>query len=253
MSQDISRKHYSLLSVTRPSLLVPVPFPDPEIYPLEDFAVDIFDGFIIDLLGYWKIPDNTTVTAAREAHETDAEAVLYELAAQFSYAGASTDIQLHFGEGGPEMRTLQQSIVQETDPDGILRAKELTSINNVLVPLRDNRHKDSIIELVSAFDPDSIFVLELYHAVTESDGAEQGKELLGGVRDGLLKLDFTEADLKITVEVVEDPMPAIAAKARKHNVVVVGETEEFHNEYRVSGPVSDYIFEETDTPVIIVR
>lgn len=220
---------------------------------MEDINVRVLEGFSIILLGYWVIPEDSTAEASREAHETEAEAVLYELAAQFSHGGVSTDVQLHFGDGGPEMQDLQASIVEKADPDGILRATELTSINNVLVPLRDDRHKDDLIEFVSAFDTDSIFVAELYHAVPEERAVKEGEEVLSEIKDGLLALEFTEDDLETTVEVVEDPLSGIAAKARAHNIVVVGETEEINEENRVFGPVSEYILDETNTSVIIVR
>lgn len=239
--------------MSRPTLLIPITFPDPAIHPLTDINVDALDGFNIVLLGYWELPEHTTEAEARNAHETHAEAVLYEIAAAFSYAGASTDIQLHFGPAGPEKRELQTRIVEDADPDGVLLADQLTTLYNILVPLRDNRHKDTIVEFVSAFDTDRVFVVELYHAVPEHDAVETGMQMLETVKDDLLTRGFSESDLELTVEVVEDAKDGIAAKARSHNIVVMGETEERDADDRVFGSISDYIDEKTNTPVIIVR
>lgn len=236
-----------------PTLLIPITFPDPTIHPLTDINVDTLDGFNIVLLGYWEISGHATAEAARNAHETKAEAVLYEIAAAFSYAGASTDIQLHFGPGGPKKRDLQARIVEDADPDGVLLAAQLSTLRNVLVPLRDNRHKDSIVRFVSAFDSDSIFVVELYHAVREREAVEAGEKMLTTVKEELLTRGFSESDLELTVEVVNDAKTGIGRKAQSHNIVVLGETEELNADNRVFGSISDYLATQTNTPVIIVR
>lgn len=239
--------------MSRPTLLIPVTFPDPELYPLTDTYVDILDGFSILLVGYWELSGQTTAAEARRAHETDAEAILYEMAAEFSHAGAKTDIQLHFGDAGSEKRALQNRIVAEADPDGVLVAKQLSPLRNILVPLRDNRHKETIVRFISAFDSEGIFVVELYHAIADEAAVESPTAMLRTVQDSLLTQGFTESDLEITVEVVEDAKEGIAAKSQDHNIVVMGETEQSNADDRLFGPIGSHLVEQTGTPVIIVR
>lgn len=241
--------------MTTPTLLVPVRFPDPGIYPLSDANLDSLDGFDVLLLGYWELADGETAEAARAAHETGAEAMLYEIAAAFSHAGASTDIRLEFGAGGPHQRALQESIVEEYDPDGVLLAETLPPVHNVLVPLRDDRHVDSVTEFVGAFGAESLFVVELYHACgeDEDDDVESGERMLDAVADRLLSRGFSESDVERSVERVDDVEPALLSKARNHNLVVIGETERRGDDDRVFGDIGERLADRTDTPVLVVR
>jgi hypothetical protein len=237
--------------VRQQTLLIPVVFPDPEIET--DPTIEGLEGFDITLLGYWEIPGGTTPETAREMHETEAKAVLYEMAANLSRAGASTEIQLHFGPGGEGLEKLQDHIVAETDPDGVLIPDNLSMLNNILVPLRDNRRQDKIIDFVSVFDHDMIFVIELYHAAADDAAVEVASEMLEGVKETLLDRGFSEADIEITVEVTDDASAAIVERSRDHNLVVMGETEEGAIPERFLGPVYETIDEETDTPIAVIR
>lgn len=239
--------------MTRPRLLLPITFPDPGIYPLEDVTVDSLNGFDVVLLGYWELSADETRETARAAHETEAEAVLYDIAAALSRAGASTDIELHFGESGPERVALQRYIVEEFDPDGVLLADRLPSLRNVLVPLRDDRHVDNITEFVSGLDAESLFVVELYHAVADDGDVAAGEAILDAVADRLLSRGFSETDLERTVAVTDDVASELAARARNHNIVVMGATEQQNDEERLFGSVSDHLSQRTDTPVLVVR
>jgi hypothetical protein len=235
--------------MSRQTVLLPVVFPDPALHPLSDSSITGLENFDIVLFGYWAIPDNTSAERAREIHETEAEAVLYEMAAMFSRAGASTDIQLHFGPGNGDNRELQKRIGEETDCDVVLIADDLTAFNNIIVPLRDDRNAPQIVEFVSSFDADDIFALELYHATADEEGVESGQAMLDSVAETLLEGEFTEADIETTVEVAEDAKAAIAEKARGHNVVVTGQPADG----RLFSPIYEYIDEHTTTPIAVVR
>ena len=237
----------------RPKVLIPVVFPEPKLYPLTDVNIRGLDDFDIILFGYWEVSEGTAVSTARDAHEAEAQAVLYEMAAKFSHAGAVTDVELHFGSSGADQRDLLNRIVEETDPGGVLFADRLSSWTNVLVPLRDSRHQEQIVDFVSEFHTDDIFALELYHAASNEETRDKGEEMLKRVEDTLLSRGFSEPDLKVTVEVTDDRQSAVAAKARKHNVVVIGETEEPDVKNRLFGPMTEYIDNETNTPVVVVR
>lgn len=248
-----TRENGNFLTMSRPTLLIPVVFPDPDVYPLDDVNIVGLSGFNVILFGYWETPEGTAPEVAREAHETAAEAVLYDMAAQLSRAGASTDVQLHFGPPGDAEGVLQDRIVAETDADGILVPNKLTMLNNVLVPLRDARKRDEIVDFVSAFDNDRIFVLELYHATSDGASVEAAEQMLEDVKRVLLDRGFSDNDVEVTVEVTDDPASAVADRARNHNIVVMGETEELDDEGRFLGPIYDYIARETETPIAVIR
>lgn len=238
--------------MSRPTLLIPVVFPDPDPYPMADPYLEGLTGFDIVLFGYWEIPERTTPQAARDTHETEAEAVLYEMAAQFSRAGASTDIQLHFGPAGARKSDLQDRIIAETDADGVLIPEHIELVSNVLVPLRDDRKRDRIVDFVSAFDAETTFVLELYHAAPSEAAIDPAERMLAAVREKLLDRGFEDDDVAVTVEVTDDPQEAIADRARNHNIVVMGETEELDEADHFFGPVYEYINRETNTPIVVV-
>jgi len=235
----------------RISLLIPVIFPQDE--PLTDANVQALTGFNIVLLGYWQTPDGVDPAVVREEHAVDAQAVLYELAAQFSRAGARTDVQLHFGPEGEYMDALQTRIVEETDADAVVTPGRITHWNNVIVPLRDDRNADRVVEFLAAFDPETLFVLELFHATDDDSRTETAREMLAEIKRGLLDRGFSENDIEVTVEVTADPEEAIIDRASSHNVVVIGETEEISDTGRFFGPVYDRLVEHTDVPVVVVR
>lgn len=235
--------------MSKQTVLLPVIFPDPALHPLSDSSITGLENFDIVLFGYWKIPENTSPESARESHETEAEAALYEMAAAFSRAGAATEIQLHFGPGGEDNRELQNRISEETDCDVVLIADDLTAFNNILVPMRDDRHKRQIVDFLSLFDVDDIFVLELYHATAEEEGIESAEEMLDSIEETLLDGGFTETDIETTVEVADDVKSAIAEKARAHNIVVTGQPADG----RLFSPIYEYIDEHTTTPIAVVR
>ncbi|MFC6721277.1 universal stress protein [Halobacteriaceae bacterium SHR40] len=235
--------------MSRQTVLLPVIFPDPALHPLSDSSITGLENFDIELFGYWKIPENTTPEVARESHETEAEAVLYEMAAAFSRAGASTEIELYFGPGDTDNRELQNRISDETDCDVVLIADNLTAFNNILVPMRDDRHERQIVDFVSLFDVADIFVLELYHATADERSVESAEQMLDSVEETLLDGQFTEADIETTVEVTDDAKSAIAEKARGHNIVVTGQPADG----RLFSPVYEYIDDHTTTPIAVVR
>ena len=237
--------------MSRMSLLIPVVFPR-EGTPA-DANVQGLTGFDIVLFGYWETPEGVDPAEAREEHAADAHAVLYELATRFSRAGAPTEVQLHFGTAGEQMAALQARIAAASDADAVLVPKRFTMWNNVLVPLRDDRNADRIVEFLDAFDPDSIFALELFHVAADAGDVEDAREMLGAVERRLSDRGFTESDLVVTVEVADDPEAAIVERARGHNVVVIGETEELSDPDRFLGPTYERLAERTDVPVAVVR
>lgn len=238
--------------MSRPTILLPVVFPDPAPYPLTEIPLEKLTGLDIVLSGYWEVPEHRSVEDAREAHQTEADAVLYDMAAQFSRAGAPTDIQLQFGPAGAAEHH-QKRVVEETDTDGILLADRLSSFHNILVPLRDARRQEEVVEFVSKFAPEDLFVVELYHVSPDETDVGPAKEMLQSVKELLLDRGFSDSDIEITVEVAADAKATIAAKARDYNLVVMGETEDPDTEGELFGPICTFIAEEADRPIIVVQ
>nr|WP_240147659.1 universal stress protein [Halorussus sp. JP-T4] len=151
------------------------------------------------------------------------------------------------------MAALQTRIAEEANADAVVVPSRITHWSNILVPLRDDRNADRIVEFLEAFDPETIFALELFHVAADASDVETANEMLGGVERMLLDRGFTESDVDVTVEVSPDPEAAIIERASRHNVVVIGETEGRQRADRFLGPVYERITERTNVPVVVVR
>ncbi|WP_433633969.1 hypothetical protein [Halomicrococcus sp. NG-SE-24] len=220
---------------------------------MTDTNIQGLTGFDIVLFGYWKTPEGVNPAVVREEHKVEAQAELYELAAQFSHAGASTEVQLHFGPAGEQMTGLKTRIAEESNADAVVIPSRITLWNNILVPLRDDRNADRIVEFLTAFDPETIFALELFHVAADESDVETASKMLSGVERALLDHGFTESDLEVTVEVASDPEAAIIERASRHNVIVIGETEGLQRANQFLGPTYERITERTDVPVVVVQ
>jgi hypothetical protein len=116
--------------------------------------------------------------------------------------------------------------------------------------MRDDRHAEQIVEFVTSFDTDDVFIIELYHVAPDEAGTEAGREMLATMEATLLDRGFSEADIETTVEVADDAMAAIAAKAGNHNIVVTGQPA---GDERLFSPVCEYVDEQTKTPIAVIR
>lgn len=233
----------------RETVLIPVVFPDPELYPLNDSFVRELSGFEVVLFGYWETDEDPG--AAREAHATEAEAVLYELAAQFSREGVPTETQLHFGPAGEEERTLQEEAAAQGHAAGVLLPNRPTLLRRVLVAVRDETDADRLVELVGGLNPDTTLRVELFHVAETEAGVADAEELLAGMRERLRENGFPDVELSTTVEVSDDPEGSILRRSRDAELVVMGETEQPDVADQVFGPRYEYIGEETSLPVLL--
>lgn len=200
--------------MSRPTLLLPVVFPDPEFYPVSRTLVQEFSGFDIALFGYWEVPAEADEEEARETHSTEADAVLYELAAELSKAGARTNIQLHFGPPGDEETQLRDRIAEQTHADAILVPNPFTSLGRVLAPIRDARNQPELIEVIGALNEQTVIDIELFHVCASESATSEAQGMLDGVREELIQRGFPELEVETTVEVGNDPAYAISERAR---------------------------------------
>lgn len=236
----------------RPKLLIPVQFPDPELYPYPDTIVEGLAGFEIVLLGYYEVPEGSDPVRVRSEHETEAEGALYDMAAAFSKAGAPTDVELHFGHADDE-RGIRDRIAERTDLDGVFVPNPISTLGKVLVPLRDARNAERVVEFVGTLDEYTILDIELLHVVPDEAGVEDGRAMLRNVRDRLVDRGFPAAEVEVTVEVDADPAFSIGNRARRHDLVVMGETEQLDLEERIFGRTYETVADRTDVPIIVLR
>lgn len=235
--------------MTRPHLLVPVDVSDHSVHPVTETAAAALAGFDVTLLGYWPTDDPET---ARADDEAAARSHLYETAALLNDAGAVTTTRLVFGPAD-ERDAEREQVAAAVDADAVVIPGPLTALREVLVPLRDERRRDEILDVVAALDPADLVEVELYHAAESDARAERMAESLREVRSVLVDRGFPEAIVTTTIETSDDPLYSLGQRARDREVTVLGATTESDAEDRIFGSASDYVADETGGPVIVVR
>lgn len=239
--------------MSRPNLLLPIVFPDPEVHPAPSRFFEEFSGFDVTLFGYWEVEGESDIDAASEAHRIDAEAVLYELAAEFSKNGAPADVQLYFGRPRAEESELRDRIAEQTHADAIFVPNPFTSLGRVLVPIRDARNQQQLIEVVAALNEQTVIDVELIHVCDDESLVSEAREMLDQVHEQLTDRGFPGLEVKTTVTVSDDPAYTISQSARSHDLIVMGETSEPDYEDQIFGPAYEYVADRSEDPILVVR
>lgn len=239
--------------MSRPSLLLPVVFPDPEVHPATSRFFEEFSGFDVTLFGYWEVEAESNIEAAREAHRIEAEAVLYELAAEFSKVGAPADMQLNFGRPGDEESELRDRIVEETHADAVFVPNPFTSLGRVLAPIRDDRNQQQLVEVVAALNEQTVISIELFHVCEDESMVSDAREMLSGIHERLTRRGFPGLEVETTVTVSDDPAYAISQRARSHDLIIMGETSQPDYEDEIFGPAYEHVADRSEDPILVVR
>lgn len=237
--------------MSRETLVVPVIFPNPELHPLHTSLVKELENFEITLLGYWEVPEDDDPDEIRAAHQTEAEGILYEIAAAFSKEGAPVDIQMHFGSGDDEERNLRQRVAEQTHATGVLLTNNQTLLRRGLVAVGNIHHNSRLLNVIQQLDPETTLQLELYHAAESEEEAADAENILNEMMETLSSSGFSYVDLTKTVEVTDDPEFGIIRQARDHDFIVMGETEELDIEDKIFGETYEYIADETELPILL--
>jgi nucleotide-binding universal stress UspA family protein len=235
----------------RETLVVPVVFPDPELHPLHTSLVKELENFEILLLGYWEVPAGDDPDEIRDAHQTEAEGILYEIAAEFSKEGAPVDIQLHFGPSGDEERNLRERVAEQTHAAGVLLINNQTLLRRGLVAVGDAHDGSRLLNVIRQLDPETTLQLELYHAAESQEEATAAEDMLRDMLDQLHEAGFSYVDLTETVEVTDNPEVGIIRQARDHEFIMMGETEEPDIKDEIFGETYEYIAEKTELPILL--
>jgi hypothetical protein len=239
--------------MSRETLLIPIVFPDPGVHPIHESFVKELSGFDISLLGYWEVDEDESVEEVREENKTEAEAVLYDLAARFSEQGSSADIQLYFGPPGQEESNLRDRVVEQTHASAVLFPSRSTLLRTVLVAVKDEEQKDKLVSLVTSLDPDTTLRIELYHAVVDEDRSEEAEDMLADMREKLIEKGFPQVELETKTEVITDESLGIRRRATSghYDLVVMGETDDPDTEDKVFGQKYEIVSEETELPIML--
>lgn len=228
-----------------PTLLIPIRFPDPD--PLPSSFVDGFTNCRVLLLGLYEGPAGSDPDE-RQRSLVEANYTLYSLAHQFLRRGETAEVELVMGD---DLDGEPTRVAEERDVDALLVPRPITHLGRVLIAVRDETFAESIAQFVGALDPDVITHTTIV-SVTESDDVEEKETMLSSLKGRLVDAGFSEFSIDTEVIVSDDPSFEISQKARGHDIIVMGETEEPTFE-RVFGKTYDSIADRTDVPVVVLR
>ncbi len=231
-----------------PTVLVFVEFPDPQ-FPTDGFL----DNFLypdVELVGSYHLTDDETVEQAREAHEAPFTTTLREQAERFERRGIRTDTDLVFDRDVVETR---RRIAEADDVDAVLLPGETHTLGEVLLPLRDLRNAAKKADMLDVIDNERLLKLELLHvtdptAATETDP----EELLREAESLLVEHGIPQHKIGTNVREGDDMMFELSTAADGYDLAMLGESQRDIEE-RIFGPIADYVADNSDVSVMIVR
>ncbi len=231
-----------------PTVLVFVEFPDPQ-FPTDGFL----DNFLypdVELVGSYHLTDDETVEQAREAHEAPFTATLREQAERFERRGFRTDTDLVFNRDVVETR---RRIAEADDVDAVLLPGETHTLGEVLLPLRDLRNAAKKADMLDVIDNERLLKLELLHVTDPTEATETDpRELLREAKSLLVEHGIPQHKIETSVREGDDMMLELSTAAAGYDLAMLGESQRDIEE-RIFGPVADYVADNSDVPVMIVR
>jgi nucleotide-binding universal stress UspA family protein len=233
-----------------PTVLVFVEFPDPE-FPTGGFLNHLVYPDA-ELVGFYHLDDNESVQEARAEYGEEFTTELRTQAEQFEQRGVRTEHDLIFNHDRVEARTR----IAETDGvDAILTPGGAHTLGKILIASRHTRNaEEKVATLFDIIDRDDLISVDLIHIADPDDpeGEAKGERILKEMTSILTDEDISALHINREVRTGSDTSFELNKAARDYDLVVLSETEQDLGS-KVFGPVGDYIVEEQDVPVLIVR
>jgi nucleotide-binding universal stress UspA family protein len=233
-----------------PTVLVFVEFPDPNL-PSTGFLEHLAYPDA-ELLGFYQLDDEEPVEEVRAEHEDSFRAELAKQAEQFEKRGIRTEYDLLFEHDRVEAR---QRISEREAVDAILLPGEANTLGKVLIASRDLRNaEDKASNILNIVDREDMIAVDLVHVADPDDpeGEETGEEVLRQMKSILTEKGVPDSRIHEKVRTGSDVAFELSQAARGYDLIVLGETEQDAGD-KIFGPVSDYILDDRDVPVLIVR
>lgn len=228
------------------TVLIPLEFPNPD--PLPATFVEGLTSCKVVLLGVYDLPDEMD-TDERHRREIEAYNTLYTLADEFVQKGDTAEVELVMGENVGDAPT---NVAEERNVDALLVPNPITTLGNVLIPLRETTFAEPVADFVDAMDSDVVLHTTLFHVAEREGDVEAGERMLSTVKQHLVENGFPELRIDTEVAVSDDASFAISQAARDYELLIMGETQDPLFE-RVFGKTYESIAEQTEKPIIVVR
>ena len=233
------------------SILVDVELPDPE--PLPGELVSVLAPLRVVLAGWYVVPEQTSPAQARDQFEGEAQSALATVARRFETAGA-TNVTSRLVFTGDQLDTLTRISTEEAC-DAVLVPAPMEHLRRLLVPLRGLENAAHILPFIANLmeGSDGTTNVTLLHVLEEDEveGTVQ-EDILGPAVEQLAAHGVDTSLVERRVRATDDPAGTIVEEARRHDLVVIGETRPSARSI-LFGTVPERIVQEGDVPVVVVR
>ncbi|WP_115865008.1 universal stress protein [Halorussus litoreus] len=233
-----------------PTVLVFVEFPDPK-FPTGGFLNHLAYPDA-ELVGFYNLDDGESVQEVQDEYEEEFTTELRNQAEQFEQRGVRTDFDFVFNHDRGEAR---QKVAESHEVDAILMPGGANTLGKVLMPCRHTKNaEEKVSTLLNIIDRDDLISVDLIHIADPDDpeGKDEGKRILKEMTSVLVDQDIPSVQVNREVRTGRDISFELNQAARNYDLVVLGETEQDLGD-NIFGPVGDYIVDERDVPVLILR
>jgi nucleotide-binding universal stress UspA family protein len=233
-----------------PTVLVFVGFPDAK-FPTAGFLNHLAYPDA-ELVGFYELDDDESAKEVKAEYEEELTAELQQQAERFEQRGVRTEYDLIFNHDRVETR---QRVAQRDDVDAVLLPGGASTVGKVLIPCRHTQNaEEKMANLLNIVDRDDLITVDLIHIADPDDpeGEAEGKKVLQEITSILTDEDIPSVQINREVRAERDVAFELSKAARNYDLVVLGETQQDAGD-AVFGPVGEYLVDEREVPVLIVR
>lgn len=233
-----------------PTVLVFIEFPDPE-FPTAGFLKHLAYPDA-ELVGFYHLDSGESVQAVQAEYEDEFTAELQAQAERFEQRGVRTECDLAFNHDRVETR---RRIARNDAVDAVLLPGGANTLGKVLIAARHTQNADEkMANLLNIVDQDSLISLDLIHIADPDDpeGEAEGERVLMEMASTLTDQGIPSVQINREVRTGQDVAFKLNQASRNYDLLVLGETQQDVGD-EVFGPVAEYIVDDRDVPVLIVR
>lgn len=233
-----------------PTVLVFVEFPDPE-FPSGGFLSHLAYPDA-EIVGFYHPDDDESIEEAEAEHRKEFTTELQKQSERFEQQGVRTECDLVFDYNRVEAR---QRVADRDEVDAILIPGGTDTLGKLLIAARHTKEaEDKVATLLNTVNRDDLISVDLVHIADpdDPDAEIEAERILKEMTSVLTNADIPSVQINREVRTGKDVSFELSKAARNYDLVVLGETEQDLGD-KVFGPVGDYIVDEQDVPVLIVR
>lgn len=228
-------------------VLVPVVLPDPD--PVSPWLRSFLQSVDIYLLGCYDLPEQTSPDQGRNEFEDAASDTLARVADQFREFSRDVESRLVFT---PD---LVQSVEREADGrnvDAIVRPRPVDRIESLLGVLTRDVNYGRFVKSISALTGEEVRSLKLIQIDDGNANREEQSLILEGLQSRLVDRGVDPDVVEIESVVTDEQSERVMTEIDAVDVAIVAEKETTLTDRHVE-TLAEYVFRESDTPVVFVR